>query len=232
MIEEENIEKTRQQQQNLSEREKSYKNSTGKEYNPLVTDDDEYVSVSEPLDPIPSVSSLKTRRITPPIQSRPSKNKTKKKRPTPEGIELEDLNRNRPTPEQVPLQDDFEINDEYFPDQNKDLTPTPDQVPLEDVQINDEYFKEPKEEAKSSKSSEKTGFSETLIKPVKANDTPKLNKKVCENIVENGSKMNKAQFFPSEFPKLTRIKPITITVSNKKGGRRKTRKSRKNRKIK
>jgi|688.fasta_scaffold299055_2 chromosome segregation ATPase len=198
----------KQQQQNLSEREKTYEDKTGKKYNPLVTDDDEYVSLLEP-----SVSS-KTRRKTPTppieIDSTPTteKNKTKKKRPTLEGIELNDLSRTRETPEQVPLEN-IKINDEYFQDFKKDLTPTSEQVSLGDVKIQ-----------------EQTGFSETLIRPyVKAKETPKIDKNVCKNIFENSSKVNKAHFFPSEFPKLTRIKPIT--VSNKKGGKRKTKKNKK-----
>jgi hypothetical protein len=215
IVKEENAKKAQQQQQNLSEREKAYEDKTGKTYNPLVTDDDKYVTLSEPSVPKPSVSSSKTRRKTPTppieIDSTPTteKNKTKKNRPTPEGIELDDLSRVRETPEQVPLED-VEIKDEYFQDFKKDLTPTPEQVPLED----------------DVKLDEKTGFSETLVKPsVKAKGTPNLDKNVCKNIFENGSKVNKAHFFPSEFPKLTRINPIT--VSNKKGGKRKTRKNRK-----
>ena len=90
-----------------------------------------------------------------------------------------------------------------------------------------ELLEEKTDPKKSKLFKERTGFSETLVQSVKTNEIPKLDKKVCENIFINGSKMNKSQFFPSEFPKLTRIKPITITVSNKKGGRRKTRKSRK-----
>ena len=38
MIEEENIKQSQQQQQNLSEREKAYQDTTGKKYNPLVKD--------------------------------------------------------------------------------------------------------------------------------------------------------------------------------------------------
>jgi hypothetical protein len=204
----------KQQQKNLYEREKAYEDKTGKKYNPLVIDDDEYVSLSEPLDPKPSVSFSKTTRKTPTppieIDSTPTteKNKTKKNRPTPEGIELDDLSRIRETPEQVPLKN-VKIKDEYFQDFKKDLTPTPQQVPLKDEYVEID---------------EKTGFSETLVKPsVKAKETPNLDKNVCKNIFENGLKVNKSHFFPSEFPKLTRIKPIT--VSNKKGGKRKTRKN-------
>jgi hypothetical protein len=173
-----------------------------------------------------------------------------KKLPTPEQDEYfsepkEDFNRtpitipNEPPP--PPVEEDLR-KQQSIPSKNttKKKRPTPDQVPLEDVEINDESFSQPKEEAKeeakeepkSSKPPERTGFSETLVPSVKTNEIPKLDKKVCENIFINGSKMNKSQFFPSEFPKLTRIKPITITVSNKKGGKRKTRKSRKNRKNK
>ena len=172
------LEEAVKQQRNLYEREKAYEDKTGKKYNPLVTDDDEYVTLSEPSVPKPSVSSSKTRRKTPTppieIDSTPTteKNKTKKKRPTPEGIELDDLSRIRETPEQVPLKN-VEIEDEYFRDFKKDLTPTPEQVSLEN----------------NVKIDEKTGFSETLVKPsVKAKGTPNLDKNVCKNIFENGSK--------------------------------------------
>ena len=69
-----------------------------------------------------------------------------------------------------------------------------------------------------------TGFSETL-KQVAGKETTTLDKNVCQNIFINSSKLNKSHFFPSEFPKLTKMK--SITVSNKKGGRRKSRKKRK-----
>lgn len=188
--EEENAKKAQQQQQNLSERERIYEEKTGKKYNPLITDDEDAVSLSEPDNSIPLVSTSKTKRKTPtpPIEAISSKvsNKTKKKRPTPEGIELYDLSRNRPVSEQFRL-DDVGINKKHFTVQ--------------------------------------TGYSETLVKPPVKNESVKLDESICQNIFSNGLKVNKGHFFPSQFPKLTRIKPIT--VSNKKGGKRKTRKNRK-----
>jgi len=231
---------------------------------------------------------------------------------------LEDLDKKRPTPEQIPLQD-FEMNDEYFSEPKEDFNRTPivisnepspppveeeneedlqkqvqqklhplatdnddaivkvlpqsssskitrktpdpgeieqndpkidlnqgvEGIQMDKVNLNRKQqiskqikeFKELLEEKTDPKKSklfkEQTGFSETLVKPsAKEKETPKLDKNVCKNIFKNGSKVNEAQFFPSEFPKLTRINPITITLSNKKGGKRKTRKNRKNRKIK
>ena len=63
------------------------------------------------------------------------------------------------------------------------------------------------------------------MKPPVKKESVKLDESICKNIFSNGLKVNKGHFFPSQFPKLTRIKPIT--VSNKKGGKRKTRKNRK-----
>ena len=95
-------------------------------------------------------------------------------------------------------------------------TPTPQQVPLEkDVEINEKHFVV------------KTGFRETL-KPAEKKESVKLDENICQNIFTNGLNINKGHFFPSQFPKLTRIK--SITASNKKGGKRKSRKSRKRRK--
>jgi|688.fasta_scaffold99359_2 hypothetical protein len=76
----------------------------------------------------------------------------------------------------------------------------------------------------------KSGFTETL-KPSEnqAKELSKLDKNICQNIFINGSKVNKKYFYPSEFPKLTKIKPIT--VSNKKGGSKRKRKSLKKRKF-
>lgn len=65
------------------------------------------------------------------------------------------------------------------------------------------------------------GFTETLKKE-KPKEPQKISKNKCPNIFKVGSEVNTTYFFPSQFPKLTRIK--SITVSNKKGGKRKTRK--------
>ncbi len=63
------------------------------------------------------------------------------------------------------------------------------------------------------------GFRETLVQQpfVETNDNS-TNKDICENIFINSSKINSRYFFPSEFPKITKIKPITFS---KKGGKRK-----------
>lgn len=69
-------------------------------------------------------------------------------------------------------------------------------------------------------------FTKTLKKSTKPVAGPlRVNPDICKNIFTNGSKVTKKHFYPSEFPKLTKIKPITVTM--KKGGKRKTRKFRK-----
>lgn len=167
---------------------------------PLMKNDDETIDISVPSDTISSVvsppsttkfalSSSKTRRKTTPI---PSKSKTKKKRPTPEGIELQDLRRNRLTPE--PKEDLS----------RKRITP-------EEIQ-------------EAQKILQPLGFRETL-KPSAKIESSKIDKNICQNILTNGTKVNTKYFFPSEFPKITKINPITVT--NKKGGQRKSRKRRK-----
>ena len=71
------------------------------------------------------------------------------------------------------------------------------------------------------------GFTETLKKRSQTNII-QINKDVCNPIFMNGSKVTKKYFYPSEFPKLTKIKPITVSM---RGGRRKRKtKTKKNRK--
>jgi len=239
-----NAKKAQQQQQNLLERERIYEEKTGKKYNPLITDDDDTVSVSEPDKSKRFLSSSKTKRKTPtaPIETISSKvsNKTKEKRPTPEGIELVELSepnnsiplgstlktkhktsttpiqsisskasnktkKKRPTPEGIELVD-LASN-----------RPVSEQFRIDDVGINEKHFVS------------QTGFRETL-KPLVKKELVKLDENICQNIITNGLKVNKGHFFPSQFPKLTRIKPITL--SKKKGGKRKTRKRTTNRKNK
>ena len=72
-------------------------------------------------------------------------------------------------------------------------------------------------------------FRETLINPNKQPVLPiQVNPSICQSIFMNGSKVNSKYFYPSEIPKLTKIKPIKTTVSVKKGGKKfKSRKLRK-----
>lgn len=85
----------------------------------------------------------------------------------------------------------------------------------------------PREDVKSSRKTKKLrlGFRETLKKSTKPPVPPlRVNPAICQDIFTNGSKVTKKYFYPSEFPKLTKIKPITVTM--KKGGKR-NKKSRK-----
>jgi hypothetical protein len=70
------------------------------------------------------------------------------------------------------------------------------------------------------------GFTETLKKTnaiVQQNPKPLPNSSICQNIFTDGSKINNKYFYPSEFPKLTKIKPISVLT--KKGGRNNKRKT-------
>lgn len=51
-----------------------------------------------------------------------------------------------------------------------------------------------------------TGFTETLLPITLAN--PNINPKACFPIYMNGMNSNKINFFQSEFPNLTKIKPL------------------------
>ena len=86
----------------------------------------------------------------------------------------------------------------------------------------------------------KLGFSESLKNPPNKAiliAKPKANPNICNNIFINGLNVNKKFFYPSQFPNLTRIKPIMVTMKkndnsdkkdDKKSDKRKSRKLRKN----
>jgi len=70
------------------------------------------------------------------------------------------------------------------------------------------------------------GFTETLKKTngnVQQKPKPLPNSSICQNIFTDGSKINNKYFYPSEFPKLTKINPISVLT--KKGGRNYKRKT-------
>jgi hypothetical protein len=63
------------------------------------------------------------------------------------------------------------------------------------------------------------GFTETLKKTnaiVQQKPKPLSNSTICQNIFTDGSKINNKYFYPSEFPKLTKIKPITILTKKRR----------------
>jgi hypothetical protein len=63
------------------------------------------------------------------------------------------------------------------------------------------------------------GFTETLKNRKEPKSTQQIKSmKICEDIFTNGSKVTKKNYYPSEFPKLTKLKPVIITM--KKGGRK------------
>jgi len=80
-----------------------------------------------------------------------------------------------------------------------------------------EFKRKPKKSLITTKKIKPLGFSETLKQ--KDNSVSKrmaINSIICQNIYENGKKVSKKYFFPSEFPKLTKIKSLPQLNSNKK----------------
>ncbi len=76
----------------------------------------------------------------------------------------------------------------------------------------------------------RVGFSETLKQMSSNPPVQNINNRICEDIFDKGKNVNKKFFFPSEFPKITKIKSNANTSTNKKslkGGKRHARKSRK-----
>jgi len=58
------------------------------------------------------------------------------------------------------------------------------------------------------------GFTETLKNHYKEPEPPtSVNPDICKDIFTNGSKVTKKYFYPSEFPKITKIKPITLSIT-------------------
>lgn len=73
------------------------------------------------------------------------------------------------------------------------------------------------------------GFTDTLVKPVSEispASPPKINNDICLDIYKYGLKVNNKYYYPSQFPNLTKINPVSHTVKNG-GKKRNERKSRK-----
>ena len=58
----------------------------------------------------------------------------------------------------------------------------------------------------------KLGFTESLKTPTTLKSNSKVNTNICQNIFMNGLNVTKKYFYPSQFPNITRIKPIAITM--------------------
>jgi hypothetical protein len=73
----------------------------------------------------------------------------------------------------------------------------------------------------TTKKQKRLGFTETLKRKTKITNNLPLNINTCPNIFKNGSKVNTKFFYPSEFPNLTKIKPIPGLKKNaeKVGGK-------------
>ena len=75
-----------------------------------------------------------------------------------------------------------------------------------------------------------TGFSETIVPRSVISSAPiRPNMKLCPKILDTGKRVNDKFFIPSQFPNLTKPKPVSVDINTSvKGGR----KSRKHIKIK
>jgi hypothetical protein len=209
------IKAQQQQEKNLSELEQYYEGTTRKKYNPLVIDDDDNdnIDMSVPTPPLvapsPPLYTSNMSRNTPSQTLTPIEidanplvnNKTRKNRNTPEEIEMTEFSRNP-----IKIDSNPDVKNKTRKNRN-----TPEEIEMK------EFSRSPIINTKN------LGFSESIKR--KKEDQKKSNtisQNICEYIFINGSKVNKKFYCPSQFPKLTRIK--SITVSNKKGGKRKTRK--------
>jgi hypothetical protein len=197
--------KYKQQRKNLRKREKSYEKKTGNKYHPLVIDDEDK-----------NDNNLISQDIT-------SQDIT----PTPENITSENVV--QPTPlVSLPI-----VSPPKLVPTNKKTRKTrkiPKSSPVyEGIEMTN--FNKPKISVKNVKNVknatrkiQNVGFTETLKQTINVQQKLKsLDPSICKDIFINGSKTNNKYFYPSEFPKLTKIKPISVLT--KKGGRNNKRKT-------
>jgi hypothetical protein len=185
--------KYKQQRKNLKRRKENYEERTGEKYHPLVTDNED-----------------KNDNILIPQDNAP---------PTT-------LNSLPTTSQQIPLP--IVSPPKLVPTNKKTRKKikTPKTPPVyEGIEMTD--FNKPKISVKNkTRKIQNLGFTETLRQPNannQQNPKPLPNSTICQNIFINGSKTNNKYFYPSEFPKLTKIKPITVLT--KKGGKNYKRKT-------
>jgi len=216
------------QEENLENRKNIYEGKNpGKQWDPLVTDDnldeekqDENVILQDPsLIPPPITIQPPTTIQSPIPPPKPPKkqNKTRKIKPTPE-IELQQMvpdpirSEDVSTPPEDGIVydgDNLVPEEDYLNPPNSQTTP---QIQIRPIPIN-------------------AGFTETLVPRRFTNTGPiRPDLTLCPKILDTGKKVNGKYFFPSQFPNLTKHKPLVIDMSPQvpKGGR----KSRKLMKIK
>jgi hypothetical protein len=196
------------QEENLENRKNIYEGKNpGKQWDPLVTDDnqdeekqDENVILQDPS-PIPPPTTIQPPTIIqppiPPPKPPKKQNKTRKIKPTPE-IELQQIGPDVSTPPQdgtIYDGDNLVPEEEYLNPPNPQIRPVP---------IN-------------------AGFTETLVQRRFANVGPMIpDMTLCPKILDTGKKINSKYFFPSQFPNLTKHKPLVIDMDPQvsKGGRK------------
>jgi hypothetical protein len=118
-------------------------------------------------------------------------------------------------------------------------TPQPNPPQPNTPQPNTPQPNTPNTNLASGNQQNRTGFTETIVRKVKNPMGPQRpNLTLCPTIFNTGNRVNEKYFIPSQFPNITKIKPIVIDVKPKtKGGGKscknnkgKLRKSRRNKK--
>ena len=223
-------EKGNQQQEALKMREEEYKQKTGKDFNPLVTDELEQpnpIPVNQPTavkppSPIKPPTPVKTPTPT-------NERKTRKNRLTPQEIQMKQMgptfvNEDLPTPDQS--QSKIYTGENMLPEDNYvDLmdginNPTPN--PRLNRRYNPNPNPSPNPNTRPVNSG--SGFSETIVsKGPRIEGPQRADEKICPQIFATGRKINKTYFIPSQLPNLTKIKTELAKEDTKRGGR-KTRK--------
>ena len=211
-IEKEMEEKGIQQQETLKMREEEYKQKTGKEFNPLVTDEleqskpnpivePELVTKPPIKPPKPTLTPVQKPVQTPIknlIQNLYNGNKTRKNRVTLKEIQMKQRGKNFVN-EDIPTPDDNYVDLMAPKVKPQILTPKPT---LKIRPVN-------------------SGFSETIVSKGSVTTGPaRPNTKICPQILATGKKINTTYFIPSQIPNLTKIKPVIPKQDTKIGGRK------------
>ena len=205
----------REREKIFKTREEEYKKRTGKILNPLTIDEDEYHSSFQAVPPS-SVPPSSGPPSSGPLSSGPPSSVTQSVVvPAAAGPSSVIPPGARPS---IPAQ----IHPFLGPSAAKPIT----NKTRKKLAVNNMETELTQLRPKLTRRINKLGFSETLkISPNRSilKSKTKRNPNICQNIFMNGINVTKKYFYPSQFPNLTRIKPIAVTM--KKGGKRKSRKN-------
>lgn len=213
-IEREMEEKGNQQQEALKMREEEYKQKTGKDFNPLVTDELEQPKPKPPTPiqrPIPT--PIQTPIQPPPKPPKPDNGrKTRKNRLTPQEIQMKQIGPN------------FVNEDITTPDQSQSKIYNGDNISIPEQGNNYVDLMDGINNPNPNPNPVNSGFRETIVsKGTRIEGPARPDTKLCPQILATGKKINTKYFIPSQLPNLTKLKTDITKEDIKKGGR-KTRK--------